>query len=102
MLDDSDTQKLYSTDVGYVDWARASAAAQGVVCGNTARDNYTVLEALFRAALAGGRVQKTSAGPVDAGHAHHLLTRLRTLRTNDDADMLWSLLFALFEVKRRA
>lgn len=95
-FEDAPTQVVFRTDQGFVDWARASASAQAIVCGNPQPDNYVLLHALFRTAFARGAELQTEVGPFTAVRARRLLDRCHQNTTVADIDTLWCLLFKLF------
>jgi hypothetical protein len=99
-FDEEPTQRVYRTDVGFVDWVRASAAAQSIVNGSKEAGDYRVLTALFAAAMRLKSVQ-TDAGVLSQLQAAQLLARLRHRTTTQDLDTLWTLLFKLFDVSYR-
>lgn len=95
-FEDAPTQVVFRTDSGFVDWARASACAQAISCGNPEPGNYVLLHALLRVAFARGAELQTEVGPFNAVRARRLLDRFRQGTTVGDIDTLWCLLFKLF------
>lgn len=100
MSDEETTQRIYRTDVGVVDWAVASNAAQAIVCGDTSPDNFRALSALFAVALGHRAPTSTENGPYDGVRAAQLLASLRVKLSAEGIDELWCLLFALFQVPK--
>lgn len=95
--DEEDTQRVYRTDAGSVDWPRASAAGNLLVAGAAQPTDLRTLSALFTTALPHGRLIATDVGDFDGVRAAQLLHRLCAAPRSADADALWCLLFRLFQ-----
>lgn len=95
-FDDEPTQRIYSTSVGLIDYATASAAVNAIADGQPGNSDFRCLTQLFDVAL---HRRVVSLGGIQFSYqaSVQLLFRLRARVDTGDLDTLWSLIHVLFD-----